>query len=250
MSRGAAAAGVLGLAWACALGCASAPTAPSTREGDQSAAVVHVVEPGDTIYRLSQRYGVSVAEIVSANGITDVSAVEVGTRLVIPGAKRRTASGGPAARMPTFGGDLRARAYREAQLEFDWPIYGRFSSGFGWRGLGTHDGIDLTARPGTPILAAEAGRVTYSGWQGDYGRIVIVKHARGYSTVYAHNRVNRVSKGQFVEKGDVLAEVGSSGNASGPHLHFEVRREKRAEDPLRYLPAYPNVAAPGPAERR
>ena len=94
------------------------------------------------------------------------------------------------------------------------------------------------------MLASEAGRVTHSGWLGDYGRVVIVKHARGYSSVYAHNRRNRVAKGQFVEKGDVIAEVGSSGNASGPHLHFEIRRERRAQDPLRYLPAYPDVASP------
>jgi murein DD-endopeptidase MepM/ murein hydrolase activator NlpD len=247
MRRGAAAAGLLGLAWACALGCTSAPPrgAPT---GEEGAPVVHVVEPGDTIYRLSQRYGVPVADIVSANGITDVSALEVGTQLVIPGAKRR-ASVGPATRIPPFGGDLRARAYREAQLEFEWPIHGGFSSGFGWRGLGTHDGIDLTASPGTLVHAAEAGRITYAGWMGDYGRVVMIKHARGYSSVYAHNRVLRVEKGQFVEKGDVLAEVGATGNASGPHLHFEIRREKRAEDPLRYLPAYPataTVASPAP----
>jgi murein DD-endopeptidase MepM/ murein hydrolase activator NlpD len=93
------------------------------------------------------------------------------------------------------------------------------------------------------VRAAEAGRVTHSGWLGDYGRVVIVKHAGHYSTVYAHNRANKVRKGQFVEKGDVLAEVGSSGNASGPHLHFEIRRNRQAENPLRYLPAPARRAA-------
>ena len=76
----------------------------------------------------------------------------------------------------------------------------------------------------------------YSGKLGGYGKVVIVKHAGRYSTVYAHNRKNRVKKGQFVERGQVIAEVGTSGNASGPHVHFEVRRDRRAEDPLAYLP--------------
>lgn len=222
-----AAAASIGLAVAVALGCAGAPAPEPT---------LHVVQPGETIYRISRHYGVSVEEIVRANEIADVSAVEVGTRLVIPGGRRdepeESSSG-----LPFFSPDLREQARREASLEFEWPIEGRFSSAFGWRGLDSHDGIDITARPGTPVRAAEAGRVTHSGWLGDYGRVVIVKHAGRYSSIYAHNRVNKVRKGAFVEKGELLAEVGSSGNASGPHLHFEIRRDRRAQNPLRYLPS-------------
>jgi murein DD-endopeptidase MepM/ murein hydrolase activator NlpD len=114
-------------------------------------------------------------------------------------------------------------------------VRGKLSSRYGWRRGERHEGIDISSRPGTPVRAAEAGRVIYSGWLGGYGRVVIVKHAGRYSTVYAHNRKNRVKKGEFVERGDVLAEVGSSGNASGPHLHFEVRNDRRPEDPLRHL---------------
>ena len=237
MTRRSAALGCFGLAVAVALGCASGP---AERED-----AIHVVQPGDTIYRLSRHYGVSVGEIVRANDIDDVSAVAVGTRLVIPGA--RTGAAGEAsslASLAPFGGaDLREQAWREASLEFAWPIHGHFSSGFGWRGFGSHDGIDLTAPPGTRVRAAEAGRVTHSGWLGDYGRVVIVKHAGRYSTVYAHNRANKVRKGAFVEKGDLLALVGSSGNASGSHLHFEIRRDRRAENPLRYLPEAAPTAA-------
>lgn len=240
MRRAAALLAALGLAWAGAVGCAS-PT-PSERR----AAVVHIVAPGETIYAIARHYGVSVDAIVMANRITDFSSVEIGTRLVIPG----TARAGPARSslaslipFPSPSSDLRDQARREADLEFDWPIYGGFSSGYGWRGIGSHEGIDLTARPGTPVLAAEAGRVIESGWRGDYGRVVVVKHARHYSTLYAHNRAVRVRKGAFVEKGDVIAEVGATGNASGPHLHFEIRRERRPEDPLRYLPALPAALA-------
>ena len=87
----------------------------------------------------------------------------------------------------------------------------------------------------TVIRASESGRVILSGKLGDYGRVVIVKHAGRYSSVYAHNRRNKVKKGAFVEKGDAIAEVGSSGNASGPHLHFEIRRDRKPQDPLAFL---------------
>jgi murein DD-endopeptidase MepM/ murein hydrolase activator NlpD len=86
-------------------------------------------------------------------------------------------------------------------------------------------------------VAAESGRVVLSGRRlGDYGNVVIVKHAGRYATVYAHNRRNLVREGEFVEKGQAIAQVGESGNASGPHLHFEIRRDRRAQDPLLYLP--------------
>jgi murein DD-endopeptidase MepM/ murein hydrolase activator NlpD len=244
MTRACAWLGAIALAWSVSAGCASPAPRPAR------APVVHVVAPGETVYAIARHYGVSVDAIVAANRITDLSALEVGTRLTIPRSARSGPPKSSLARLipfPTPSSDLRARALREANLEFSWPLYGGFSSGYGWRGLGSHEGIDLTARPGTPVLAAEAGRVIESGWRGDYGRVVVVKHARHYSTLYAHNRVLRVKKGQFVEKGDVLAEVGATGNASGPHLHFEIRRERRPEDPLRYLPALdelPAVASP------
>ena len=240
MRRAAARLGALGLAWAVALGCASSAPAPPRKS------VAHVVAPGETIYGIARHYSVSVDALVQANRITDFSAVDVGTRLTIPGTKRA----GPAqttlaSLIPIVpSSDLRGQARREANLEFDWPIFGRFSSGYGWRGIGSHEGIDLGAKPGTPVLAAEAGRVTESGWRGDYGHVVVVKHARDYSTLYAHNRALRVKKGAFVEKGDVIAEVGATGNASGPHLHFEIRRARNSEDPLRYLPEIPAVASP------
>jgi murein DD-endopeptidase MepM/ murein hydrolase activator NlpD len=111
------------------------------------------------------------------------------------------------------------------------------TSKFGWRNGRTHEGIDIPVKRGTPIYAAEAGRVIHSGGGlGDYGKVVILKHAGRYSTVYAHNSRNRVRKGSFVEKGDVIAEVGETGNASGPHIHFEVRRDRTPLDPLLFLP--------------
>jgi murein DD-endopeptidase MepM/ murein hydrolase activator NlpD len=202
--------------------------------------VFHVVRSGETIYRISRYYHVRVEDVVRANRIRDVTSVPVGKKLWIPGARGRQ-PGGPlmqtASLPPATRGDRRNWALREANLDLRWPVRGRVSSGFGWRNGRHHDGIDIPARRGTPIRAAEAGRVIHSGGGlGAYGQVVILKHAGRYKTVYAHNRANRVRKGQFVEKGDVIAEVGSSGNASGPHVHFEVRRDRQPQDPLRYLP--------------
>jgi lipoprotein NlpD len=198
-----------------------------------------VVRPGENLYRISRHYGVDVASLVRANDIRDVRSLQVGQRLVIPGASR----GQPARALapvpagpPTAAPGGRELALREADLRFDWPVEGRFSSGFGWRGGRRHEGVDISARRGTAVRAAEAGRVIHSGRLRDYGNVVIVKHAGRYSTVYAHNERNFVRRGQFVERGERIASVGRTGNASGSHLHFELRRDRIAQDPLAYLP--------------
>jgi murein DD-endopeptidase MepM/ murein hydrolase activator NlpD len=198
--------------------------------------VVHVLQRGETLYRISRYYGVPVRDIVRANRIEDVSNIPTGARLFIPGARRAPPKGSIAlASFTPNAPDPAALAQREAALDFAWPLRGTLSSRYGWRGGERHEGIDISARSGAKIRAAEAGRVILSGRLGGYGRVVIVKHAGHYSTVYAHNRRNRVEKGAFVEKGQVIGEVGSSGNASGPHLHFEIRRRREPQDPLGFL---------------
>jgi len=208
---------------------------------------VHVVRPGETLWRISRHYGVTVDELRRANSVRDAHALQVGQKLRIPGVDKTQPSGvlgrPPSARhAPPRKGD-RALALKEADLRFDWPVAGKVSSGFGWRSGRRHEGIDIPANKGTTVRAAEAGRVIYSGTLGDYGRVVIVKHAGRYSTVYAHNHRNKVRKGQFIEKGDVICTVGRTGNARGTHLHFEVRRDRVAHDPLRYLPDHRRTAS-------
>jgi murein DD-endopeptidase MepM/ murein hydrolase activator NlpD len=197
--------------------------------------LIHVVRPGENLYRISLHYGVPVERLIRENQIQDVSALAVGQSLRIPGARRGPADAQlvPSERGPTTA-SLDASALG---LDFAWPVHGAVSSRFGSRGWSHHEGIDIPAHEGTTVLAAESGRVVHSeGRIGDYGNLVIVKHAGRYATIYAHNCRNLVHSGDFVEKGQAIAQVGETGNASGPHLHFEIRRDRLPQDPLLYLP--------------
>jgi murein DD-endopeptidase MepM/ murein hydrolase activator NlpD len=118
---------------------------------------------------------------------------------------------------------------------FIWPVNGAVVSGFGWRGGRMHEGIDITASSGTPIWAAAAGTVIWASWRGGYGNCVVVDHGNGLATLYAHASSILVGVGQPVDQGETIALVGSTGNSSGPHLHFEVRVNGSAVDPLLYL---------------
>jgi murein DD-endopeptidase MepM/ murein hydrolase activator NlpD len=121
---------------------------------------------------------------------------------------------------------------------FLWPVphFYRVSSHFGPRGRRHHDGIDIPAPQGTPVISADAGVVIYSdnGIRG-YGNMIVVAHGDDVFTVYAHNRKNKVDKGDRVDRGQVIAEVGNTGRSTGPHLHFEIRVKNKVRNPAQYL---------------
>jgi murein DD-endopeptidase MepM/ murein hydrolase activator NlpD len=118
-----------------------------------------------------------------------------------------------------------------------WPSEGVITSRFGWRWGGSdwHPGIDVAADSGTPIVATAAGVVVASGWNGGYGRQVIVDHGYGITTSYAHNSENAVSVGQKVKKGQLVAYMGSSGFSTGPHVHYEVKVNGTAVNPAGFM---------------
>ncbi len=116
-----------------------------------------------------------------------------------------------------------------------WPCDGVVVSGFGMRWGRMHEGIDIGCAFGAPNRAAAAGTVIHSGWLGGYGNLVVIDHGNGLSTAYAHATSLLVSVGQAVSQGETVSLVGSTGNSSGPHLHFEVRVNGSAVDPLFYL---------------
>ncbi|MBQ6773258.1 MAG: peptidoglycan DD-metalloendopeptidase family protein [Synergistaceae bacterium] len=124
---------------------------------------------------------------------------------------------------------------------FRWPIMGRINSPFGWRQhpltkrRDFHTGIDIKASRGDPIKGAGAGRVVYSGWMGGYGKVIVLEHRNGQSTLYAHCSTLLVGKGANVTSGQLIAKVGTTGRSTGPHLHFEVRNGNSPVNPIKYL---------------
>ncbi len=118
---------------------------------------------------------------------------------------------------------------------FIWPVNAAITSPFGWRWGRMHEGVDLGAAYGTPIAAAAAGAVIYAGWEGGYGNLTVIDHGGGLATAYGHQSRIAVSVGQSVSQGETIGFVGSTGHSTGPHLHFEVRVNGEAVDPLGYL---------------
>ncbi len=129
----------------------------------------------------------------------------------------------------------------ESTGSFSYPVRAPITSPFGPRrhpifGVRSmHSGIDLAAPYGTPIKASEGGVVIYSGWYGGYGKVVILDHAKGFSTLYAHLSSTKVTVGARVKQGEVVGFEGSTGYATGPHLHFEVREQGKPKNPVIYL---------------
>lgn len=121
---------------------------------------------------------------------------------------------------------------------FLWPVphFYKVSSSFGPRGRKHHDGIDIPAPKGTPIVAVDTGVVIYSdnGIRG-YGNMIVIAHGDDIFTVYAHNKKNKVDKGDKVEKGEVIAQIGNTGRSTGPHLHFEIRVKNKVRNPAQFL---------------
>lgn len=123
-----------------------------------------------------------------------------------------------------------------------WPVKGRISSNFGWRmhpilkKRKFHSGLDLAVASGTGVMAADSGRVLVSGWNGGYGYFIAIDHGNGISTAYGHNSRLLVNEGDIVTKGQTIALSGSTGLSTGPHLHFEVRKDGKPVNPIPFLP--------------
>ena len=214
-----------------------------------------VVRFGDTLRQIAQRTGVTIADLIRLNPGLEAARLVVGSEIrVAQSASGRTASllgiapttsGGLSwPEMPSFGEPRGSGAGGFNAIPFNptgwiWPTQGIFSSGYGWRWGRMHNGIDVANNIGTPIVAAKAGRVLRSGWNdGGYGYLVELQHEDGSTSLYGHNSRILVRVGDLVEQGSVISLMGSTGNSTGPHLHFEIRPPGRgAVNPLPLLPA-------------
>lgn len=186
----------------------------------------HVVVKGDTLWDIARTYEVTVDAIVSANALVNPNQLRVGQKLVIP------AIGGGTDNRTVVG---QARTL-EQRLSLSWPVDGRITSQFGPRWGRMHYGIDIAAPTGTPVAAAAPGKVTYADWAGSYGMLVTIDHGNGVETRYAHNSRILVKVGDEVQRGQRIALVGSTGNSTGPHVHFEVLVDGENRNPLDWLP--------------
>ena len=207
----------------------------------------HPVKKGQTLYSIARAYGLTAKELQRVNGIQDPSDLDVGHHLWIPGAKQLVYVAPTVESAPSPGSEKkyarkkrRTKAERKAaaaKRKLMWPVRGGvLTSHFGTRNGSNHHGIDIGARRGTPIRAAGGGTVKFSGWgPTGYGLMIIIKHPGNLTTVYAHNSRNLVKKGSKVKRGQMIARVGKTGRATGPHVHFEVRNDTHAKNPLLYL---------------
>jgi lipoprotein NlpD len=186
-----------------------------------------VVAPGETLDLIAKAAGVPVEDLRELNGIERDDQVKPGALIFVlapPAPTPSEPAGDPNAPPPAL----------------QWPLTTVpvvIGSPFGGRWGKPHEGVDLPAPVGTPVSAAADGKVVYAG-NGirGYGNLIVIKHAGDLLTAYAHNSLLLVSEGQPVRAGDRIALVGQSGHATGPHLHFEVRRGQIPRDPMSYLP--------------
>lgn len=183
--------------------------------------ILHTVKPEQTIWSIARQYGADWQKIVADNPDLDADALHPGEKVFVRGATLH---------------NEREVSRGTVELIFGWPTPGTISSAFGYRWGAMHTGIDIAADTGQTIRAARSGRVTHAGWLGGYGLTVIVDHGRGWETLYGHASSLYVGAGEVVQSGQPLAATGSTGNSTGPHLHFEVRKQGVPVNPLPFLP--------------
>ena len=171
----------------------------------------------------------------------NASSAQVSAMLKERQAARAAAAAAATAAAQSSGGQGASDNWVQGTGQLGWPVSGEITSPYGYRVhpiWGTtiyHSGIDIGVDEGTPVHAADGGVVVWSGWMGGYGYAVVIDHGNGLSTLYGHNSELAVDEGQSVAKGQVISYAGSTGNSTGPHVHFEVRVNGDPVDPMGYL---------------
>ncbi len=209
---------------------------------------LYQVRGGDTLYSISRSTGVPVTNIASANNLRAPYALNIGQQLLIPQAPTGTAVSRPAPALTASAPSNVEEIARNASYTpppaatssvsmFEWPVRGAIISEYGSGNLGRrNDGVNIAAPVGSPVRAAADGQVVYRGSELEgFGNLLLVKHKDGFVTAYAHNDAMLVKKGDQVRKGQLIAKVGATGAVTTPQLHFEIRQESNAVDPVALL---------------
>ena len=210
----------------------------------------HTVRKGDTIYSIAKKYKVSFKALGAYNGIGAPWTLKVGQKLRIPTqsgqtmvadlstpSSTSTSSSAQTSRVAAAKKKQPALTAPKRTGKFTWPASGKVVSHFGASGNGQkNDGINIAAAKGTPVKAADNGVVAYAGNEiKGFGNLLLLKHENNWVTAYAHNDSLLVKRGDVVKQGQTIAKVGSTGNVNKPQLHFEIRKNSKAVDPLSYM---------------
>lgn len=200
--------------------------------------IIYTVKSGDTLSKIATKYNIDAAEIISCNDFGN--SLKIGQKIIVPGAKK-LAEAAPVSQA--------ARNYTGLSIIKDiikptnapvsgsrmvWPTQGHnISQYYSWR----HTGVDIANHVGTPVYAADSGTVIIAanGWNGGYGKTIVIDHGNGKKTRYGHSSKLLVKVGDEVEKGQVIMLMGSTGNSTGPHLHFELFVNGSRTNPLNYI---------------
>ncbi|MEW5919485.1 MAG: M23 family metallopeptidase [Bacillota bacterium] len=198
---------------------------------------LHHVQEGDTLTAVANRYNVERQFIAGYNMLEGSGSLTAGDKLVIPGVTTLRADTTVEGAKDTSVLALASRGGSGGQFPpFHWPLMGTITSFFGLRDGQFHYGLDIAAPYGSEVRAIAAGAVQYTGIQRGYGLMLVIDHGNGWSSLYAHNSRLLVTEGERVLAGQPITRVGSSGNATGPHLHLEIMQYDKKLDPLLYLP--------------
>jgi len=191
--------------------------------------IYHRVEVSDTLHSLAESYDVRITDIVkcSFNPFIDGGTLSEGQKLIIPGGTKPYKP----QQVTEYQGPVPTGA--ESTGGFSWPSWGMLTQGY-WYG---HRAVDIGASVGSAIRASDGGYIVFAGWTDiGYGYLLVVDHQNGYQTYYAHLSNIFVEEGEIVDRGQVIGAMGSTGNSTGPHLHFEVRFNGYPTNPLISLP--------------
>jgi len=200
-----------------------------SRNEEQPQPQHYAIQRGDTLYKLSRRFSITLNALIETNQIENPDAIFAGNSLIVFSSESDLADD---------VGNL-VQHHTSDSSTYIWPTSGALTSGYGWRWGRMHRGVDIAAPVGTPVGAAAAGVVEFAGWNaGGYGNLIEIRHGDGSLTRYAHNNRLWVQRDQHVIQGELIAEIGSTGRSTGPHLHFEIHQpEQGSVNPLNHLVA-------------
>jgi murein DD-endopeptidase MepM/ murein hydrolase activator NlpD len=226
--------------------------------------VYHRVKNGETLWRIARTYNVDIQDLAEINNMTDSGLIKADSIIFVPGVYQAASAAHPMKNSETpvkqslnsskkmvsaqedikrktvFSGKRKKGQHSTVRFDkkrFIWPVKGKVVSRFGIQRSGMkYNGINISAREGTPVVAAAGGTVSYSAQLRYFGDTIIIKHKDRYATVYACLKGRKVKAGDSVKKGEQIALLGKPENSSRPYVHFEIRRRNKARNPLFFLP--------------